>query len=144
MAVQDDSSSINPDVLMADVTKSKFPWLLVLSFVAHVILIFGTSIGYIRLMQKHNSWHPRIVMKQLAKERRDQEFKTKREADVEKIRAAQARKPPKDEGSEKKEPAPRSPKPDTRTGGDEKKPAILKELEKTSKDKPEPTIDQVK
>ena len=81
----DEPTVVNPDALMANAKRHSFVLLLVLAFVIHVVAIFGTSIGYMRLMRQYKSWHPRIAMKLLGKELREQEAEAKRKAAHEKF-----------------------------------------------------------
>jgi len=127
MAQQDSAPSINPDDLMAGVKRRGFFGVLIISLGVHLVAIFGTSIGYIHLMTQHNSLHPRFVIKKLNKEKREQDAEDKRKAVHDRLIAEQAKRQAQDKGAKKGGPE----------GGDEKKtPGILKELEKTSKERP--------
>ncbi len=61
--------AVNPDDLMLGVRRGSFLAILLISVGVHLVLIFGTSIGYMRLMRRYKSWHPRIEMKRVAKQR---------------------------------------------------------------------------
>jgi len=102
MPEPDQSAVVNPDALMANVRRRSFVLLLVLSFVIHVVAIFGTSIGYMRLMRQYNSWHPRIAMKLLGKELREKESEAKRKAAHEKFLADQSKSKTQEKGTSEK------------------------------------------
>lgn len=94
--------ALNPDELMAPVKRRSFLPLLALSFAIHILLVFGTSIGYIRMMRQYKSWHPRIEKKRLDKERREQEEEARRKAAHEKFLAEQARTKAAEKGAPEK------------------------------------------
>ena len=90
--------AVNPDDLMTTVRRGSFLAILGVSAVVHVVLIFGTSIGYMRLMSRYKSWHPRAEMKRVAKQTREEESEAKRKAAYEKFQADQAKAKAKGKG----------------------------------------------
>ena len=122
-------AAVNPDELMAGVKRHSFVPLFVISLVVHVAAIFGTSIGYMRLMRQYDSWHPRIEVKRRVKEMREQEAEAKRKAAHEKFLAEQAKAKSPEKGTPEKgapEPAP----------GDAEKGTVPKELKAKSAERP--------
>jgi len=128
MAAQDDSAVANPDELMAGISSPTLLWTLLISVGVHLAVIFGTSIGYIHLMVQYRSLHPRFAIKQLSKDKREEEADAKRKAAYEKLIADQAKRDALEKAGGKGASEP---------GGEGKdKPTILKELEKKSGERP--------
>ncbi|MBM4035190.1 MAG: hypothetical protein FJ291_25895 [Planctomycetes bacterium] len=94
--------SINPDDLMAGVKRHSFVLLLVVSLAVHLVAIFGTSIGYMRLMRQYKSWHPRLKMKEAVKEQREREEDAKRKAALEKFLKEQEKAKAQEKGAPEK------------------------------------------
>jgi|GEM_PF-1219652 len=129
--------AVNPDELMSGVRRHSFLALVLVSLVVHVIAIFGTSLGYIRLMRQYKSWHPRIAKKLLEKQRREEESEAKRKAAQEKFLADQAKAKAAREKAGEKEGEKADHKdtaPAKGAAGD--KPKILKEIEAKSAERP--------
>lgn len=114
------SADINPDELLAEVSRTGYFWILLLSVVIHVMAIFGTSVGYIHLMRQYRSWHPRFEMKRVAKENREQEMEARRKAAHERILAEQAQH---DQGKAG----------EATPDGQKRRPKVLKDIEDVSK-----------
>jgi len=123
--------AVNPDDLMLGVKRGSFLAILIVSVAVHLVLILGTSIGYMRLMREYKSWHPRIEMKRVAKQKREDESEAKRKAAYEKFQAEQARAKAKakEAGAPDKEAAP---EPKGGTGKGE----VPKELKAKSSERP--------
>lgn len=85
------SEVVNPDDLLAGVKRRSFLPVIIVSLAVHVVLVLGTSIGYMRLVRQHGTWHPRAEMKRLAKLEREAESEAKRKAAYEKFVADQAK-----------------------------------------------------
>ncbi len=120
--------AVNPDDLMLGVRRGSFLAILLISVGVHLVLIFGTSIGYMRLMRRYKSWHPRIEMKRVAKQKREEEGEAKRKANYEKIQAERAKAEAKGKG----EPDKGTPEPKEGTG----KGVVPKELKAKSSERP--------
>jgi len=134
MAQPNDLSPVNPDELMAGVARLAFVWTLLFSLVVHVAVIFGTSIGYMRLMAQYHSLHPRFEIKRLNKDKREGDMTATRKAAQERILAEQAKREAQEKAGDKKGTAEQDT--GTKAGGEKDKPKILKELEKTSNERP--------
>jgi hypothetical protein len=91
--------AVNPDDLMRGVRRGSFLAILLISIVVHLVLIFGTSIGYMRLMRQYQSWHPRFEMKRVAKQKREEDSEAKRKAAYEKFLADQTKTKAKDKAA---------------------------------------------
>lgn len=118
----------SPDELMRGVKRHSFLPLILVSLAIHVVAIFGTSIGYMRLMRQYRSWHPRIEMKRLAKEQREQEDEAKRKAAQERFLKDREKAGAPEKGSAEKEPA--------GAKGEPEKGKVPKELKATSGERP--------
>jgi len=121
--------AVNPDDLMLGVRRGSFFVILAVSVAVHLVLIFGTSIGYMRLMREHKSWHPRIEMKRVVKQKREDDSEAKRKANYEKFQAEQAKTKAKEKGAPDKG----TPEPAT---GDAEKGKVPKELKAKSGERP--------
>lgn len=129
--------AIDPDELLAGVKRPSFLRTVAIATIAHIALILLTSIGYIGLMRQYRSWHPRIEMKRLAKEKREQDDEAKRKAAHEKFLAEQAKKKAGEKaGDAKGAPAPTTATPGAATQADAQKPKVLKDIEATSGERP--------
>ena len=129
--------AVNPDDLMAGVKRHSFLALVLISVLVHVVLIFATSIGYMRMMRQYKSWHPRIDMKLLAKKRREEDVDARRKAAHEKFLAEQGTKRPAEKGAEGRGPAAKdTPAPTTATKAGGEKAKVLKDIEAKSTERP--------
>jgi len=124
--------AVDPDELLADVKRQSFLRTVAASTIVHVIVILLTSIGYIGLMRQYKSWHPRIEMKRLAKEKREQEDEQRRKEAHDRFLADQAKRKAGEKGGDEK--GTLAPTPATKA--DAEKPKVLKDIEAKSGERP--------
>jgi len=98
------SDQINPDELMGEVNKLSFFRTFTISVIVHVVLIGVTSIGFITLCAEHNTLHPDVVIRRIAKEERAEELRKERE-EAQKQLIADQKKAAKSRGSGATRPA---------------------------------------
>ena len=131
---QNGIDNIDPDELMANISRSNLGKTIVISTIFHIIFIGALSIGYIGQCIKYKRLDVKVAIKQ-EKARKKQEEEKKRRAElIEKAKAA-AKKAAKSKQAAKKQPAkaPQSVK------GKKRVPKILQEINEVSKERPKET-----
>lgn len=106
----DELEQIDPDELMGDINKLSFFGTTMLSLLIHVLLIGGTSVGFIMLCAEYNTLDPKAEIRARTEQRRTEE-RAKKIAEQRARYAARKAKTPKD-GGDKGGRGPKS------TGGD--------------------------
>ncbi len=90
---------IDPDELMGEINSVSFLRTAGISFFVHLVLIVGTSIGYVMLCFEHGTVHPDREVQRIAKEERQRKLREDREAAHKKLMADQKAKAAKGKGT---------------------------------------------
>ena len=80
-------ASVDPDELISDLSRLSIAKTSLVSILVHVVLVGLTSIGFIALCVRHDTLHPRAVLKALAEKQRQAKLEAAREAARKKLQA---------------------------------------------------------
>ena len=83
---------IDPDELMGEVNSVSFLRTTLISVGVHLVLIAGTSIGFVLLCAEHGTLDPDTEVRRIAKEQRQKTLREEREAAHKKLMAEQKAK----------------------------------------------------
>ncbi|OGV53076.1 MAG: hypothetical protein A2X49_17225 [Lentisphaerae bacterium GWF2_52_8] len=129
----DPIEDVNPNSLMTDIAKSRMGKLLVISFIAHIILIGVCSIGYINECVHYKTMNIKLAKKQeqeklkvIEEEKRKQDIIKKAEEEAKKKKEAEKNAPPA---------AAKTPD-EIKIDPNKPTPKIIQELNETSKERP--------